>query len=398
MDFSYSDREGGFRRELREWLAVNLAEHRKRFPPSDDELTLHPDRSFDSSLAWHKRMHAGGWVGIHWPKEYGGRGASLIEQMIFTEELIAAGAPPGVNIIGLTMVGPAIIQHGTEEQRRRWLPPVLSADEIWCQGFSEPGAGSDLASLSTRAVEEGDEFVVSGQKVWTSNAHRSHSCILLVRTDPQAPKHRGISCLLVDMKSPGITIRPLVQITGDAEFNEVFFDQVRVPKANLLGPKNGGWEVAITVLMYERMAIGSTVILHHYIQRLLDLARRTRSDRGVAAADPLLRQEMAQIYLEGRALRLTGLRYLTRQLRGEAPGPEGSVLKLTLTETYRKMAETATRILGPAHQLWKGTDRAPEGGRWAFQALFALRFGIAGGTTEIQKNIVGERILGLPKG
>ena len=398
MDFAYSEREEGFQRELREWLAVNLAEHRKRFPPSDDELTLHPDKAFDSSLAWHKRMHAGGWVGVHWPKEYGGRGASLIEQMIFTEELIAAGAPPGVNTIGLAMVGPAVIHHGTEAQRRRWLPPILSADEIWCQGFSEPGAGSDLANLSTRAIENGDAFVVSGQKVWTSNAHRSHYCILLVRTDPQAPKHKGISCLLVDMKSPGITIRPLVQITGDAEFNEVFFDQVRVPRANLLGPKNGGWNVAITILMYERMAIGSSVILYYYIERLLNLARHAPRDGEVAARDPLLRQELAQIYLEGRALRFTGLRYITRQLRGEAPGPEGSVLKLTLTETYKKMAEAATRIVGPYNQLWKGTEWAPEGGRWAFQALFALRFGIAGGTTEVQKNIVGERILGLPKG
>jgi len=404
VDFSYSEREEGFRRELREWLAVNLAEYRREFSPSDDELTLHPDKSFASSMAWHKRMHAGGWVGLHWPKEYGGRGASLVEQMIFTEELIANGAPPGVNMIGLNLVGPAVIHHGTEAQRRRWLPPILSADEIWCQGFSEPGAGSDLANLSTRAVEDGDDFVVTGQKVWTSNAHRSHSCILLVRTDPQAPKHKGISCLLVNMKSPGITIRPLVQITGDAEFNEVFFDQVRVPKANLLGPQNGGWEVAITVLMYERMAIGSTVILHHYIERLLALARGThrsrvaQRDEGAAAADPVLRQELAQIYLEGRALRLTGLRYITRQLRGKAPGPEGSALKLTLTETYKRMAEAAARILGPYHQLWKGSDWAPEGGRWAFQALFALRFGIAGGTTEIQKNIIGERMLGLPKG
>ncbi|MFQ5829286.1 MAG: acyl-CoA dehydrogenase family protein [Candidatus Methylomirabilia bacterium] len=398
MDFSYTEREEGFRRELREWLAVNLAEHRRQFPPSDDELSLHPDRSFDASQTWHKRTHAGGWVGVHWPKEYGGRGASLIEQMIFTEELIAAGAPPGVNIIGLTMVGPAVIKHGTEEQRLRWLPPILSGDTIWCQGFSEPGAGSDLANLSTRAAEDGGEFVISGQKVWTSNAHRAHACILLARTDPDAPKHKGISCFRVDMQSPGITIRPLAQITGDAEFTEVFFDQVRVPKANLIGPKNSGWEVAITVLMYERMAIGSTVILHRYIQSLLDLARHTPRNGGVAARDPLVRQELAQIYLEGRALRLTGLRYISRQLRGEPPGPEGSVLKLTLTDTYRKMAEAATRVVGPRHQLWKGTEWAPDGGRWAFQALFAMRFGIAGGTTEIQKNIIGERILGLSKG
>ncbi len=398
MDFAYSEREEGFRRELGEWLGRNLPEHRKRFPPSDDELTFHPDKSFDSSLAWHKRLHAGGWVGIHWPKEYGGRGASLMEQMIFAEEMIGAGAPPGVNMIGLTMVGPAVVHHGTEQQKARWLPPILSADEIWCQGFSEPGAGSDLANLSTRAVLDGDHFVVSGQKVWTSNAHRSHYCILLVRTDPEAPKHKGISCLLVGMKSPGITIRPLVQITGDAEFSEVFFDQVRVPKANLLGVLNGGWDVAITVLMHERMAIGNTVILHQYINSVLALARRWPRDGGVASADPVLRQALAQVYIEGRALRLTGLRYITRQLRGEAPGPEGSVLKLAFTDTYKKMAEAVTQILGPYHQLWRAALGAPNGGRWAFQALFALRFGIAGGTTEIQKNIVGERLLGLPKG
>jgi len=291
-----------------------------------------------------------------------------------------------------------VVHHGTEQQKARWLPPILSADEIWCQGFSEPGAGSDLANLSTRAVLDGDHFVVSGQKVWTSNAHRSHYCILLVRTDPEAPKHKGISCLLVDMKSPGITIRPLVQITGDAEFSEVFFDQVRVPRANLLGVLNGGWDVAITVLMHERMAIGNTVILHQYINSVLELARRRPRDGGVASADPMLRQALAQVYIEGRALRLTGLRYITRQLRGEPPGPEGSVLKLAFTDTYKKMAEAATQILGPAQQLWRGAPGAPDGGRWAFQALFALRFGIAGGTTEIQKNIVGERILGLPKG
>ena len=398
MDFSYSEREEGFRRELSEWLRESLPEHRKQFPASDDELTYHPDKSFDSSLAWHKRLHAGGWVGIHWPKEFGGRGASLVEQMIFAEEMIRAGAPSGVNMIGLTMVGPAVIHHGTEGQKARWLPPILSAEEIWCQGFSEPGAGSDLANVSTRAVEDGDDFVVSGQKVWTSNAHRSHFCILLVRTDPQAPKHKGISCLLVDMKSPGITIRPLVQITGDAEFNEVFFDQVRVPRANLLGAANGGWDVAITVLMYERMAIGNTIFLHQYIDRVLDLARRWPRGEGVASADPVLRQALAQVYIEGRALRLTGLRYITRQLRGRAPGPEGSVLKVAFSDTYKTMAEAATQILGPWHHLWRGAPGAPDGGRWAFQALFALRFGIAGGTTEIQKNIIGERILGLPKG
>ena len=392
MDFTYSQAEEAFRQELAAWLRTNLAEHRKTWPPSDDELSLHPDKAFDSSRAWHQRMHAGRWVGIHWPREYGGRAAGLVERMIFTEELIAAGAPPGVNTIGLTMVGPAVMHHGTPEQKARYLENILAAEEIWCQGFSEPGAGSDLANLSTRGVLDGDEFVVTGQKVWTSNAHRSDLCILLVRTDPGAPKHKGISCLLVDVNSPGITLRPLVQITGDAEFNEVFFDQVRVPKDRLLGRLNGGWDVAITVLMYERMALGSTVILHHYIDRVLALAR----ERG-AAKDPVMRQKLAELYTAGRVLRLTGLRYVTKQLRGDAPGAEGSVLKLGLTDTYRQLAEIATQIIGPYHQIWGDHPLAPEAGRWAFQSLFALRFGIAGGTTEIQKGIVGERMLGLPK-
>jgi alkylation response protein AidB-like acyl-CoA dehydrogenase len=393
MDFTFTPTEEGFRQELREWLAVNLAEHRKTFPPSDDELSLHPDKAFDSSHAWHRRMNADGWVGIHWPREYGGRGAGLVERMIFSEELIAAGAPPGVNTIGLTMVGPAVMRHGTPEQKRRWLPPILPADEIWCQGFSEPGAGSDLANLSTRATLDGDHFVVTGQKVWTSNAHRSQHCILLVRTDPDAPKHKGISCLLVDMNTPGITIRPLVQITGDAEFNEVFFDQARVPRDRLLGRLHGGWEVAITVLMYERMALGSTVILHHYVDRLMDLARRWKG----AAADPLVRQKLADLYVAARVLRLTGLRYVSHELRGDTPGAEGSVLKLGLTDAYRQTAEIAAQVLGPYAQLWKGAEPAPDDGRWAFQSLFALRFGIAGGPTEIQKGIIGERLLGLPK-
>jgi alkylation response protein AidB-like acyl-CoA dehydrogenase len=235
--------------------------------------------------------------------------------------------------------------------------------------------------------------VVSGQKVWTSNAHRSDYCILLARTDPDAPKHKGISCLLVDMHSPGITIRPLVQVTGDAEFNEVFFDEVRVPRASLLGRLNGGWDVAITILMYERMSLGSLVGLHQYVDRVLDLARRHDG----AAADPLVRQRLAELYIAGRALRLTNLRYMTRELRGEAPGAEGSVLKLTFTEAYKQMAEIATQILGPYHQLWGDHPRAPEAGRWAFQALFAQRFGIAGGTDQIQRSIIGERLLGLPK-
>ncbi len=397
MDFGFSPEEEAFRAELRSWLERELPAHRTSWPPSDDEFTLHPDRAFDACLAWHRRLHAGGWVGVAWPRQYGGRGATLVEQMIFQEEMVRAGAPPGVNTIGLMLVGPALMEWGSEAQRRRHLPAILAADEIWCQGFSEPGAGSDLAALRTAAVLDGETFRVSGQKVWTSNAHRSHWCILLVRTDKDAPRHEGISCLLVDMRSPGITVRPLVQMTGDAEFNEVFFDDVRVPRENLLGRPNGGWKVAITVLMYERAGLGNQTNLHHYTRLLLDLARRASAGDGPASRDPVLRQALAQCWIDAETLRLTGLRSLTRRLRGDPPGPEGSVLKLAFTEAYVRMAETAGRLLGAHATVERGAPRAVDGGRWAFQLLFARRFGIAGGTTEIQRNIIGERVLGLPR-
>lgn len=397
MDFAFTPEEEAFRRELRAWLAEHLPAHRERWPATDDEFSLHPDKSFDACLAWHKRLHAGGWVGIAWPREYGGRGATIIQQMIFNEEMARAGAPPGVNTIGIMLVGPTLMQWGTEEQKLRYIPKILSADEIWCQGFSEPGAGSDLAALATRAASDGDHYVVSGQKVWISNAHRSQWCFLLARTDPNVPKHQGISCFVVEMSTPGITIRPLVQITGDAEFNEVFFDGVRVPKGNLVGPLNEGWRVAITMLMYERAGLGNLTGLHHYVRLLLNLARQTPRNEGTAAEDPVIRQELAQLWVDAETLRLTSLRSITRQLRGEPPGPEGSVLKLFFTDIYQRMAQTAQEILGPYGQLWKGTPWAPENGRWAFQALFSRRFSIAGGTSEIQRNIVGERTLGLPK-
>src|SRR6266849_4147769 len=265
MDFNYSPEEEKFRQEVHSWLEANLPEDLRE--GRDEELSQ--NERWERHKVWHKKLYAGAWIGLWWPKEYGGRGASVIEQAIFNEELARTGAPAGVNMNGITLLGPTLMHWGTEEQKKRFLPKILPAEEIWCQGYSEPGSGSDLASLQTRAVEDGDYFVVNVQKVWTSQAQYSDWCFLLVRTDPSAPKHQRISYILVDMHSPGITVRPLVQMTGDRGFNEMFFEDVRVPKKNLVGDKNNGWLVALTSLMYERRARDMTPI----VRELATLAR-----------------------------------------------------------------------------------------------------------------------------
>lgn len=390
MDFTYTQEEEAFRQEVRAWLEPNIKAHREQWGEDEDEFTQHP--SSPASLAWHKRMHAGGWVALSWPKAYGGRGATLMEQVIFTEECMRAGTPPEVNGMGINMVGPMLMHYGTEEQRQRYLQNILSAEEIWCQGFSEPGSGSDLASLTTRAVEDGDDYVVTGSKIWTSNAHNAHWCLLLARTDPDVPKHKGITSFLLDMKSPGITIRPLVQMTGDAEFNQVFFDQVRIPKSRILGKLNEGWRVAVSTLSHERGGIRQFMRLHRMVRRVQELAR----ERG-KHTDPVMRQRLARLHVDTEVQRLTVLRALTKQLRGDPPGPEGSIQKLSFSRVYMAAIETAESIIGPYTQIDKGSPHSIWDGHWTFQSLFARRYGIAGGTDQIQLNIIGERQLGLPK-
>lgn len=390
MDFADTPQEAAFRQEVRAWLEPNLKAHREQWGEDEDEFTQHP--SSPASLAWHQRLHDGGWVAMHWPKEYGGRGATHMEQVIFTEENMRLGAPPEVNGMGINMVGPMLMHYGTEAQRQRHLQRILSAEDIWCQGFSEPGSGSDLASLSTRAVEDGDDYVVTGAKIWTSNAHNAQWCLLLARTDADVPKHKGISCFLLDMQTPGITIRPLIQMTGDAEFNQVFFDQVRIPKDRLLGALNEGWRVAVSTLSHERGGIRQFMRLYRVVHRVYDLARQ----RGVSA-DPVLRQQLAQLHVDTEVQRLTVLRALTKQLRGEPPGPEGSIQKLSFSRVYMRAVQVAEQVLGPYSQLDKGARHAVADGHWTFQSLFARRYGIAGGTDQIQLNIIGERQLGLPK-
>jgi len=391
VNFDFTEHEESFRKEVRAWLERNVPDdlRGRAFAAS------RADREEVRKLrAWQKRMHEAGFVGMDWPREFGGRGASIVEQVILYQEMARAESPQLVNRGGLSMLGPTLMKHGTREQQARFLPRILTADDLWCQGFSEPNAGSDLANLQTRAVLDGDQFVINGQKVWTSMAHVADWCFLLVRTNPDVPKHKGISFILVDMKSPGITVRPLRQMTGEAEFNEVFFDNVRVPAENLVGRPNEGWSVAITTLAYERdlLTFIRHISLRNALQRLLGLVR----ERG-AAHDPVVRQKIASLWIGEQALKLNGYRSLTKILRGGQPGPEGSTSKLFWSQLDQDLARVATEVIGPYAQIAHGSAWAPDEGQWEFYALLAQASGIRAGTSEILRNILGERVLGLPK-
>jgi alkylation response protein AidB-like acyl-CoA dehydrogenase len=396
MDFADAPEHAAFRRELRGWLDANLTDDLKVEDAQDQRVS--PDReTLERRRTWQKKMHAAGWIGIAWPKDYGGRGANFMQQVIFDEEYFRARAPILPGTVGMNLLGPTLIHWGTEEQKKRYLPKILSCDEIWCQGYSEPGAGSDLASLRTRAVDKGDHFLVNGQKVWTSGAHFADWCFLLVRTDPDAPKHHGISYLLVDMKTPGIEVRPLVLLNGHWHFNEVFFSDVVVPKENIVGPLNEGWKVTTTTLMFERGGAGGR---DHAAQiaRLTELAKQFPSRQEPAWNQSHIRQQLAQLAIEAKALEVTRLRGLTRRLRGEPPGPEGSILKLFGSELATRIADFSSNLLGPYATLETETEAVPDAPRWSHRVLGARQYTIAGGTSEIQRNIIGERVLGLPRG
>lgn len=394
MDFRFSNQDENFRSEFRKWLEANLpAEHRKA-AFAIEFFANEEGEEWEKRHAWHKKMYRAGWVGIQYPKQYGGRGGTVAHQYIYDEELNRVGAPQLVNSQGIALVGPTLLHWGTEEQRRRYLPKMLAADEIWCQGYSEPGSGSDLASLQTRAVEDGDYFIVNGQKVWTSDAHHADRCFLLVRTDPTAPKHKGISYLLVDMHSPGVTVRPLVQMTGDRGFNEMFFEDVRVPKKNLVGEKNHGWLVALTSLMYERRARDMTPI----VRELAAVARLMRRNGSNAWDDSRVRQQVAEFACEAWAIRYLGLRQLTRQLKGLPPGPESSIQKLAYSELNLRIQKFAMELLGPYAQMVYQAPFAVDEGKWSYRMLAARGMIVGAGTSEIQRNVIGERVLALPKG
>jgi len=378
VDLTFSTDEQAFASEARAWLEAHVRPA-PRFTSMDDEVTW--------GRAWQAELAAGRWVGIHWPQEYGGRGATPLHVAIFNTEYARARAPQPVNRVGINLAGPTLLAHGTDDQKQRWIAPILTAEEIWCQLFSEPDAGSDLAGLRTTATPVDGGWLLNGQKVWTSYAQFARWGICLARTDVDAPKHRGISYLVVDMTEPGIDVRPLVQITGEAEFNEVFLTDVFVPEDHLVGQLHHGWAVANTTLAHERgtnFPFKEQVVHEMYLQQLVELAM----SRGVWE-EPEVADGLAQAFVALRVLRLHNWRTLSRLGRGIEPGPESSWVKLAWTDMTELLSEVALRIEGPESPLADG---------WARQWLWSGAASIAGGTSEIQRTIIGERILGLPRG
>jgi alkylation response protein AidB-like acyl-CoA dehydrogenase len=377
MDFKLSPEEEAFRDEVRAFL--------------DQNLPAGPD--------WNQKLRARGWVGFAWPKEVGGGGGTLMEQVILKDEMARRKAPPlGSCFMGLAWVGPSLIEYGTEAQKRRFIPDILDGVYQWCTGYSEPGSGSDLASLQCKAVREGDEYVVNGQKIWTSIAMWSKWMILLVRTRAGGlDKHDGITCLLVEMSTPGIQVRPIQNMAGGAMFAEVFFDEVRVPVENRLGEEGQGWQVTISALAHERSGIAEFHGLMRNLERLKELARKSMKNGRPALEEPQLQRRLVRAETRIEAMRLNGMRFLTKQLKGEKLSSETSINKLHRAQLEIELGEIALEIQGSGAPLWKGAEPAADDGHWQRFALSWPEVVIGGGTPNIQKNIIAERILGLPK-
>jgi len=378
-----------FRSDARAWL------DRHCVPPYRGlEFQGDPDPAWLAAMRdWNHLMADGGWTGIDWPVEHGGRGLGLAHQVVLAEELDRARAPSPLNPIGLANIAPSIMAFGTDAQTERFLRPMLRGDEIWCQGFSEPDAGSDLASLATRGRRDGDDWIITGQKVWNTFGQVADWCELLVRTDPDASKHHGITCFLVDMRTPGIEVRPLRTATGDEDFCELFFDEARVPDSARLGPEDEGWMVAMATLSFERSGVANLHIQTRRRVRELIAATRVAG----RADDPVVRQELARLYIDAELQRLLSERATTRALQGLAPGPEGSLIKLVWSRVGQQLPLVATQILGMGSVVHDPTTTAAPSADWGNLAMGARSLTIAGGTTEVNKNIVAERVLGLPR-
>lgn len=396
MDFRFTAEEEAFRQEIKDWLKDNLPENwtGDRFTRSREDAEA---EGMNVYKEFARRLATKGWVAPHWPKEYGGQGLSVVEQLVFNEEMSNANAPIGYSSIGVGWAGPTIIVYGTDEQKKRFLGPITSGDVMWCQGFSEPNAGSDLANLQTRAERDGDDYVINGQKIWTSGAHYADWCILIARTDQEAPKHKGISYFLVDMKTPGITMSPLIDMMNNHGFNEVFFDNVRVPRANLLGEENRGWYMATTTLDFERSSIGGAVGARKMLDDLVGWTKGVRSNGHTLYDEAPVRWRLGEAAVEAELGKLLSYRVVTLQARGQVPNYESSIAKLFNTDMQLRMAKSGLEIMGLYGQLDHKDNYAPLKGRFERQYLWQTGLAVGGGTTEIQKNIIAMRGLGLPR-
>ena len=395
MELRDSPEQAHFRAEVRAWLEGNLP---AGWGTPSCVLPETPEQEVAFLRSWQRKLYEGGWAGLDWPRAYGGRELGVFEQIIHQEEYTRVRGPNLISMsVGSTLVGPTLIAKGAEWQRERFLQPILRGEEVWCQGFSEPNAGSDLASLRTRGEVVGEELVVNGQKTWTSFAQQADWCILVVRTNPEAPKHKGLTFVLLDMKTPGITIRPLVEMTGHAWFNEVFFDDVRIPLENVVGAIDGGWEIVTTTLAVERGSSAQHARLIADIERLIAIAKATPSGTGTLADDPLIRQKLVDYAAHAMILRMTAYRNASALDQTGIPGPEGSTMKLLWSELDQRVKQTAIEILGAAGLVQKGDALAIDEGYWAYELLWSRAGTIYAGTSEIQRNIVAQRVLGLPR-
>jgi len=389
VDLGYSREEEAFREEVRSWLDANL-------PPEwrqDGKGGYRDEEDTDLQRRWQRTLYEGGWLKLGWPEEAGGRGASPVMQAIYQEELARAGAPGILGRLGVTLLAPTLVAHGSDWQKETYVEKILSGELIFCQGFSEPDAGSDLAGLRTRAEKRDGKWVLNGQKTWSSGAHYSDRSFLLARTDPEAPAHRGIGFFLVDMHQPGIEVRPIKQMTGGGEFCEIFLSGAEVDEKDVVGTPADGWKIAMAVFGFERGGLGQAARFERAVDDLASLAR----DRG-AGADPTMRQRIAQARIEAHVFRLIGLRNLTRAQHGHAPGPEASVTKLYWSEMDKRLQETAIGVEGMYGALAPGSEQAVEDGRWQYAWMWAQAETIYAGSSEIQRNIIAERVLGLPRG
>jgi alkylation response protein AidB-like acyl-CoA dehydrogenase len=391
MDFTLSPKIEQTRAEFRSWLHSNLPDLR-RWKQLRDHGPVRDRIEFLKE--WEHRLYDGRWMAVHFPSEYGGRDASLLEHLAVHEEMVRVAAPPLINGPSISIFGPTLLVFGRPEQKQRYLPKLLSAEEVWCLGFSEPNAGSDLASLRTRAARDGDEWVLNGQKVWTTYANQADYCMFLVRTDPEAPPHKGISCLIVPLRTPGVIVRPLREMTGDTDFNEVFLDNARVPADSVVGEVNKGWQVIMTALGHER----GTLLLVDHMRRQEDMERLTKVIRWRGkSADRTLRQQFAQFQIEVEIMKLHCFKVMSDLEQGR-PQSDVSILKLYGTELVQRLDDFALSVQGPYAQLWRGAPQVVDDGRWQYGWLMARAGTIASGTSEVQRNIIAQRLLGLPRG